>query len=704
MLTIKVLLTLATVASQPQVVEVRDFLRTLSTEIGVPVTTTPALERQQIFVERAGASPKVTLKAVATALHARVIQSEQGIEIRRTDEDLKDLRQARTADRLGWLKRRLRTVDEYRKRRAGAITPEGVVQELERQRQALDDLFSGKRQRLEPVGAASLLPASVLVEQLAQRIGLEVLAALPSGPSHVYETNPVSTAKALPKCDDLLKAYAAAMKRFRNAEIPKPAREAAQRTGQTDVFVGWSSDEDAPERLRLQVTALENVVSLRLEGFDRDGRRVLTSSLFAHPVEQLDNGPTILREAVPKNNAHWVSLSPEALEAVGFSSREGLDKLPDWFIHPDKQEPMNLFVREVIAGLAEETKERCTVVQVPDSFWSSVLSCVQNKRVSIDALKTMMTMWTPFECKQEATYVVWRPRDPEIVEKRQADRKVLARFVQRIQADGIRDVRPIACLLHDASPAMGTLPDAWSFPVRVAAVRSWVSQGNLNPGLYRLIGGIPDAQWKRLLNGATMTAAELGITAELRQLFADDGAISVQGDGAFPDIFRHPNELYPRGDIESTPIRVDRSQTPVVRAWYGKDGKEEKSPWIDEEMFGQSLIGGGARYIPIRGKPVLFDTRATYAENHASLHFRRGVREATTMTIGLPRRLWIRVECPGWSSPTTKELRFGDLPATYREQLWQKYLEAGQEALRRLNEAAQGGSDSRGTTSGTPPP
>jgi hypothetical protein len=418
----------------------------LARELHEPVKISWALKDDLVFIEPAQALPKALITSLATALHASVRRAESGLVIERTPNDLKEIEQGRITERTHWLTERLDSVQRYRATHNVQSSEDYMAALRSRGQDWMQ--FAGRHiDHPNPFYIGELLPSETVLEGIMERIGLEKLAALPSGEVQVFEDQPQGETESLPEHQDLIDTYINSMTSFTNAKPLSTDRFYARQLGSKDVFDGW--DKAAlTSKLRLEERSTRSEIYLILEGFDSHGNRSLLADFLAGPAGIKGDSFQTMRAEEKKSDAAWIDLSPEGRAAI--QPLQPGSALPAWFIHPDKQEPMDLFVREALQSLASEHPDNAFVVDVSDDLWLAMKLASKDGRINVGALKDQIRERVPYDEVTESGSTVWRLRDPVLDEAARADRKVLARFGQEFQ--------DVTALIFDLSAGCSTIP------------------------------------------------------------------------------------------------------------------------------------------------------------------------------------------------------------------------------------------------------
>jgi hypothetical protein len=639
----------------------------IAAQLGVRVQVSPKLQSHLVFLVPHGASPMDQLECLASALHATVVRDHADYAIERTNQDVSRYTRARADKREELVRSTLKSIEKARELRNRLASPiEGFPQAVLEERDNLQDLTQGKilSSQLGNFYPNQLLPSEVLLEKLLDRIGLRELAEIPTGDIQVYEDRPVAGAKPLPPHDDLDQAYIEARKAYDGVELPPEVKHIVRSYALAETAADSFGPSGSLVQLRLQITADENGPQAKLEGFDSAGKRVLTASFGVQTLRV--GGKTLIKEEGAKPGALWVTLRDQSAEASAYSRAEKPGPIPAWLSDPKHHEPLNLFVLDALNALAEREPSKCVAFDASDLFWPSVNDCIQENRLNLDVLMTVLDAGNLFERVESPKAEIWRPIDPEGDEQRTADRATLGRYTNDVTSEKRADLHEVGQLYFDASKQQpGSLTRAWFYLVLRA---NGLEFPDIPEGILIVIGSLPGVTWEQLQNQKTMSSADLSAQSQVEKFLADDRFLQVQGDAPFPDLYSHPAELYPSGFDAATPISLTTGWVPVVRIWPN-NGFENKG-WSSLQTLHGMFHVSSLQIQWVNGSPQIGVDRATWEQNTGQWCFRFANQEQTTVTIGLPHGLYLRYTQTGNTEQVSDVLTYQDLPQAKKDEIW----------------------------------
>ncbi len=651
-----------------RVVTAEAVVAEISSAMHQPIRLAPHLSKILVYIEPHGASNEETLTALADAVNGSIHYRNALKVIERTQEDLLKLHKRRTEERASWIQKRISGIEKYRTR---SLRPrqiaESISSEVDRQAKQWSELSLGTSNSLSPYRAAELMPSEALLEQLVERIGPREIGAIPSGETRIFEDQPAFGASALPPHIDLTERFVAGVQPFQSVNLNDQVKQKASMMSMGDV-IQTAVGPGEPLRLRLQAQCDENQVNINLDVYNSQGNRVAGAWLDCGPTEQHLSPVIVMRRESQRPDVRWLNLSPKAVETFAFATNPVPQvEAPEWLIHPDRIDPLNQYVSEILHSYASDQAPKCFAATVSDSMWLNVRHAVQFGRVNLNALNALMAEWTPYERLESSLSVVMRPKDPEIDEKRRANRKVLGSFARDLLATRSCDVRKLGIFLHTVSSELAQLGDAWLFPI-LRDIHCQQAKGGFSDRLLAFVGSIPDTTWQELLGGKTASVRRLGIGADLKNELLQDIGAPIQGDASFPDMWHHADILYGQADFSETFITVLSAPERVFN--MVEAGTPDQQPW--------NPVGTLSRffYIPpgnIRWKndfPTVSIQRDEFEHKYDHLQFRLGYRNSLTLIVHLPQSLYIRANAASDLVPDPVAINYKDLPQALKDENW----------------------------------
>ncbi|HTQ11128.1 MAG TPA: hypothetical protein VMI31_13760, partial [Fimbriimonadaceae bacterium] len=445
----------------------------------------------------------MALDALAACLRATVSESGERITIARSEKELDQARKAEASEVAENLKARLEESAKHRedvlKDRSAASVISDEIDEQDRESKQIQSSHEADGSGMSPFDGRELLPAEVLLEDLAKKIGPERLAADASKHPQVLEDVPAFDSLTLPACDALLADYNASMARLRELKPSQAVQsEIAASPWTQDDYQAWTTASGSAKHLRLRLATEADFLTLSLECFDPQGNLVDRATLQGIPLSERNRGylSTIQRAAAvgPKHPA--VDLSEDASWPRHHAELDPAN-LPKWIRDPDKSEPLDLFVEPALDEIAREDPGACVAIDVSDDLWYDGISCITDKQLDVDMFEAAMVGWQHYEHLNLGPISVWRPKYFDHSDASLADRAALSRYAAVLAAFGNADTRSRSVLYYQASPIVGTLTVGFaSYKTKL-----WQEDWTLSDCLARLIGAISDEDWSRLLAG-----------------------------------------------------------------------------------------------------------------------------------------------------------------------------------------------------------
>lgn len=689
--------------SSAGIVTAASVVQSLGAALGRRVEIPAKLGKEMLYIEAGTATPEVRLKALASALHASLIYERDSYRILRTASDLRAIHDGRTAERKSWMRIGLQRAAQFRSARLGSgPTANNLQQEIEREAKSYDDLLQ-RRTRLphDYFGMADLLPCQLLLEGCAQRLGPTALAEVPTGESRVFESEPTQTALKLPDVSDLIEHYRVTMAQLGQLGIPETAlrlaSERAMALGLTSCMTGAFA---GPLLTRLVSSSTPRGIGVELELYGMSGNLVDSASI---PLSELEPLVSSLQaeDKLKSRDSIRISVGDDAQNAAHFFQQLG-GKLGDMYSHPDQSEPLDFFVKAAVSWLVHDSLAKCVVADVPDDFADIAARCVNKGVLNCTAFLWNLKYSEGFEKVEVAGASVWRPTDPEYVEAHRTDRVALGKYARLLaRADGESKVRLQARLCHEGFPGEWAF-GGWWLHAYEDATHTRPPMSNITLSMYRLLGGVSDGLWDRLEAGESLTAGQLGVTEELKQLLAGNSLTVQAGEVPITDLDKHALELYRGTAISETPISLRKTTARVVQRWMPGAQPPTNLPWAPAESlsrlfpFARADIQSG-EVLTARGD---FEERC---ERHFAVYFAN--QENLDLRITLPKGCCLT----GRFYSQAKDIQstgYAELPQAVKDQIWQTACSMAQRDVQQLRkDALDGHSKSQATsTSALPPP
>ncbi|GEM_PF-4932439 len=663
----------------PRVIPAETALAQLTQAGAPPVELSAKLKGHRVLVDRGGSTASETLEAVARCLSATLLRTESGYRIERTAKDEREIAARLASDRLRWLKASIEANDRFCEER---VRNGDIQAALEREIGRVKDRLEEGPGSASLANVAPLLPANRLLQEIVQRIGLEALAALPSGSVTVYE-QPAVAARSLPRVDDLLDAYRKRQDSLDGARLYDEWDRQILGKSPTNPFANWSVAEGYSGKLRIEVRVVPSGLSFQLEGYDRRGKRTLFAYFSSREDVWFVQPAEVTAQERAKVGAPMVTLAPGAIEAFDFLGDSQASTPPEWFKRPDRQEPLDRMVRDVLLALAGPRDRRCLAMDVPDGLLGAVRTATTQDKVNLSVLKRRLRTSLPYERVDGAKAVVWRPRDPLATERSRADRTALRRFVDRTLSQSAIEIRDRAKLFYETSPARSAIALDWSFRTASLVARS-PSNDSLWDGLYRFLGAIPDVQWSRLMRGEGFTAKALGLTPRLQTLLNEEQNLPLLGPSDMPDLYQHPLETFDRTSVGDATIRFEVADVPVEIAWTSDQTEPTAGAGPRDGLVNSTM---SIPYFYRLGEYRTTATREAYEAMMDKFRIRYGVRSDCRVIVGLPHGCAVVAEFQGVPRMEAKVVRYSELPAALRDAGWAKANASGIDSAKRIRQS-----------------
>jgi hypothetical protein len=673
-------------------------VRRLSSSLGERVSITGSLDKEVLFVDARGEPPQVELRAVAASLHASVVQIRSGISIVRTSADRKALDARRTEERLGWLQRCLEVQRKFRTTHLASPTDsESIVKFARSQAEERRDFLGHKTHEHGnfSLTAEQLLPSGVLLEKLVERLGLKMLAAIPTGEGRVWESNPTgASVLQLPECSDLLGEFNTHQEALSATPVPDGLKPDLQMLLIPEL---WKLGTPPVVRLRISCTCLPNLLSFKLEGGDALGNVRARAHFLARPTDYWFNSSEIADRLHRAGLEKPVSLSPEELKEDGISPIPPGSPLPDWEIRPDIHEPLGYLVAKAVTGTEEGIPQKCFVADMADSFFVLANDATKDGVLDVRQFQALVLQTEPYEQVDDKDALIWRPIDPEAVEGARADRKVLSDFMRSKQQGEPITTYESAKLCRASARLQSQLGVTWLRFWWEETKHEWQSREILTPPELFMLGGINEIRWGSLLGGQTLTANDLGIRDDLSRLLTSDRIYLTSGEASLPEDMRHAVDTLGDSDPGDVRLFVHPTEQQMVMDWH-----DDRLPHFWHPLDIQLLAYDGriqASYDPGTDTASLTSSRQDYEASLSGWKFRFGTLASGVLTIEFPHSCYRQIPLAGTVSEPTPILEYADIDPAIKDKIWQlaqraaieRSLKSGRAAERLRQSTTQGG-------------
>ena len=651
-------------SSLPQVRTAREEAEVLSQEFNQPIQVSASLQNCLVFLQGNGQSAACQIKVLADALSADVITDHGISRVVRTKAGLAELNRSRTETRAQWIEAELA---------AKANRPTTKVS-LQKTRDA-----------------------SKFGEKLIRRIGVRLLAALPPGLSTVFEDQPVFGALSLPGHLDLNEDLIESFQQLQQpSQIKNVLVESAPSVNDSKPTNGFLSIK----KCRVTCWSGPNFLNIVVRVFGQEGQTLASSEFFPSPY----SAPLIQKDFNNRYSSghenHRVALRPESVEAVKFIETNEAS-IPNWVLHPENHEPLDIFVRDVIAALGDRiAPNKCFAIEVTDEMWKRALACVQNNTIDTDVFRGELEEWLRYETLDSPFSIVMRPMSVEDAEFDTSNRKVLGKFARSM----VRSPHPrtIARLFCDNYRCDASLGSAW---LRLAQSGSVVPLGqDASPEFYRLLGSISDEKWDALLANGHMTAGELGIVEAVDDYLKIDFPLRDFKPQPHTDILRFGPENVPNGLPETAEVLLHSANEEMVK--FCTLGQPIPKVW--EEFPGFPTYLSNSRSIESASDMSLRYAldRKVAEQSLEKWAFMIGTRPTIVFEIRLSKSQSIVQTVHGNVTSHGNIFKYADLPQQQKDEFWNQALvvEERYAVAHPPIDLAEVAKQLKGKNTGTPPP
>ncbi len=631
-----------------------------------PVVVDKRIRQDLVYISPNGASIETQISALTCALDASQLETESGTMIIRTKADQLRIRQRRSDARLAWIEKYLKDVNTYRKRAlTGRSIGEALVNSVGERTRLISAIQAGKAspESLGLLYSGLIQQSEPFAEKLIRRIGLRKIADLPiDSAATVWEDQPAYKTKPLPDHQDLDSEYL-----DQRAKLSLPTLTSEQR--QQFVSAGISPEMLSSNALepiaktRLSVFSFVSSISINVESFDRNGQRLFDIRLSPCPSGEVFSDKAISASHPAYRSKLSSPIRSESLAAAAYP-RNTSDLAPDWLLHPDRSEPLNLFVRDAVEALARDQTTGCFAIWVSDGLWNLVKPCIVGNSVNLDALRANLNSQEPYEIVTIPSGVAMRPVDAEVAEQCQVSRKVLANFAQEMHRQP--DVRLIAKLYRDIDSTQAWLAPQWVFGIQNTGERPLGFDAAKD--FYRLVGSISDVNWSELIRRGRMTLGQLGITDAFYDYILSDGFSGLQSTTPLPEVLKFAPDVTPAGVRDDSVIELKVTVKRQVKVYT--IGTPLPKSWDDFRSLGEFLCEP-ARIVKQEDGTYIYATPRDDVERRIDPKlFQLGTGTDFNITIYLDPRIEVTQSIHGGDAPEGIPFRFRDLSQAERDTAW----------------------------------
>ena len=564
---------------RPHVESVSAAVARLRPPAGTTIQVSSSLREARVYLDPHRATSAVALQALATALHASVVEKPGIWTLVVTEADRKTAERTRVADRLAWIRLRVEAVERYQADALkGRTLPVAVASEIERQTRISEAISRRENVAPDPHFATELLPSENLLLALIHKIGEAKIASVPVDSSRVWEDAPVPGALALPEHREAVAIYEGAVAKLRGTLLAPRLKAGIDRFAAEAFFLDWRDEWSPLTRLRIRVQSESTRLLVSLEGYDAGGAQRTAATLIAMPRTVWQPPERLAKAESLSPTADWVPLSDANLATTPLDSVVSVRRTaPTWLTDPEMDEPLDRMAGEPLAALEPEEK-RCVAIQASDGLWRTVRPAVMNSRLSVAAFRTMMREEMGYERIESVNGVVWRLRDaPDRYAN--ADRRVLGAFARATLRHGAISLRDLSVFHRSIGPRTTSLTRFWEQTLRGSAqIRTF--SGDASHPFYAMLGAIPANVWDARASGIPVTIKRLGIEGQFAAVL-DEDRTPVESVRPFPDVLKHLRESFASDTPGAATLSVASRRTPLIGLLPQNVSGEPQVFWTD---------------------------------------------------------------------------------------------------------------------------
>jgi hypothetical protein len=487
--------------------QVRHILVSLSERYSIHLRAEAPLNNEVILLKANNVDVKEIMENIAFVLHAQWEREKEGhYVLRRPPSTLQELTRRDNEERESLLKTLLGKIEEQ-------------LNSLPDSERWANEALNLLRERLLQPAPQPFSPlAQTLLHKTLWRLGPSVLASLPYHRVVVFSNRPTPAQRALPSnFSDDLHQYVQACKTLLDA-LPASLEEK------------WRAHpalKPALQQIRNSLAVTKCLLFVRLELnqlwaclalYDSNGKKIAVAAHF-YPLRKDSPVP----EFFPKLTRTLITPSPEwqelhrlypwdptepFQEEKGIYPPEGMDRLAEYILTPDKRDPLSFGATDGIWGLAEALGAK-VIACLPDSLMEVARS--STSAAGLDLKKFLQgACFHNVEVRYQNEWLLLRPANPLQCERSRVPREALQTLLQSAWAKRQFDFRAFCVFSEKAGSS------AWESPVEDYSMRLLESLGTkplplpLPPRwLCRLLGSLSDTLWEQLQQGLAVPLTTL---------------------------------------------------------------------------------------------------------------------------------------------------------------------------------------------------
>gem|GEM_PF-2062446 len=640
------------------------------------VSLDKSIQDVPIYFAGNGTSAIIQLRALADALDATVIKTPDGFLITQRKTDTAKILDRRQRMRSGWINAYIKSAEDFRKRKfaLGTKSDSLLTAALDRAK-AMSAPRSGiDKPALGILHPGLLTPAMPYTFSLIDRMGSGTIASLPSGTRTIYEDSPAKGAYDLPNHADLDAKYASDCSSFALGNLTAQQQSALRSSGIDPQQFAQSAVKPI---FKTRITIQSSVDSLivRSEAFDQSGTRLFFLNCTITPKGEVVTDERIQERHSLVPQTEQVLLSSETTDALRSISTMDCHQ-SDWLLHPDRQEPLNLFVRDAIRGMASHWN-KCFAMAVSDGLWDIARAAVSGQRLNLSVMQDLIDSHLPYERLETQDSIVLRPVDSLYEAQAFTPRTTLAALARNLASN--LDIRAIATALKDLPSANSWLANFWLLASQSTRdQRLWF---DASIRFFRFIGSIDDSGWQTLERRGQVSLRELEMETQFIELLSQDSSLRVQSHSTIPDALRLSLEAVPKEAVGNVEIQLQINKKRQSKIFT--TGSKPPGGWDEFPGYGAYLCIPGTVDVTPSGDFVYTTSREVAEARISKYSFLFGTGTDYLFTFQLGEGSWLEQSISGGTRQDGNPVRYSQLSKDEQDKAWE---DGRNEAIRRVKE------------------
>ena len=685
----------------PQVSDLSSAVKRLASQMNSTVTLQPSLKDLRVAIWPRGEKPEVLLRSIALASHASLEKQGNSLILQRTKGDqakILELDRGRVASALS------ETISSWDRAtessNKGLTTVQQTAAATNIYLSAIDELKKHQadpdfdpRQLKSPPNPSPFLPAGRLFRSVVQRVGISKIADIGPEEDAFYSNFPVADEILLPPIGDILVKYCE-----EREELRTQSSELVDQRIWSEIL-GSNFNRVVSSPLASEVKVVLHVhrdvqwLYCTLYCFDSEGKLLDRSGDATVPRVPLSSLASEVSPLFFDKRTHWLDLSeadklyckcfdffqftsPAHAENIHYSKESRLSDFKSaskMAINPDLYEPDKFVLPQGLTVFQQDEQETPMVCILPDQAWDDALESIQGNRINMDAFRYLTLkggVRGPLleESRFEGVKVV-RPIDPIVEEFVQADRKTLARFIDRVATDGNVSLRVWSVFQNEMGPS-GKNVLTTKYLEHVESAHQWMRTAG-SGFFFRFVGGLTEEDWRTLMTGGIVNVST-SRQANLLHSSIVSGDWKIGSKTPLTQLQTQPQELYQETVQPAVSIRLATMVEQIVHYWTGS--KQDVTFGVPSTLqeAGESL----GRIVAIfkrahrRDQASMSDSEALdRILSNKALKFRTATRRDYKFTVGNPEGIFLEKILSDESDLGDEVYHFDELPQDCQDSL-----------------------------------